>query len=145
MRIWMLLIVVPLSLLGSGCDIRPADGRFDLCDRLANVQKAFERAAQNPHAAAQIADPSEFVSRKIADHCVALNEIQVVGTHNSYHVAPIPELLATFVNIEPAALEWESPIARSVSSSRPRGSARLNSMYSPTPMAGSMQIDWPSS
>ena len=30
-----------------------------------------------------------------SDDCVRLNEIQVLGTHNSYHVAPPPALLAT--------------------------------------------------
>jgi len=30
---------------------------------------------------------------RIADHCVAMNEIQMLGTHNSYHVQPRPALL----------------------------------------------------
>ena len=28
------------------------------------------------------------------DDCVRLNEIQVLGTHNSYHIAPEPQILA---------------------------------------------------
>ena len=30
-----------------------------------------------------------------ADECIRLNEIQVLGTHNSYHIAPAPAVLAS--------------------------------------------------
>jgi hypothetical protein len=32
-----------------------------------------------------------------ADDCVALNHVQVLGTHNSYHIEPRPELLAALL------------------------------------------------
>jgi hypothetical protein len=42
---------------------------------------------------AGVADCSTITSGNI-DACVRLNEIQVLGTHNSYHIAPAPPLLA---------------------------------------------------
>jgi hypothetical protein len=41
-----------------------------------------------------LADCSAMTSANI-DDCVRLNEIQMLGTHNSYHVAPAPAVLAT--------------------------------------------------
>jgi hypothetical protein len=38
---------------------------------------------------------------------VRLNELQVLGTHNSYHVQPEPELLAFLIGIDSAALGLE--------------------------------------
>ena len=34
------------------------------------------------------------ITRENIDDCVRLNEIQVLGTHNSYHIAPAPAMLA---------------------------------------------------
>ncbi len=42
-----------------------------------------------------------------ADECVRLNQIQVLGTHNSYHVEPSPFLLEVFAAFEPQAQYWE--------------------------------------
>jgi hypothetical protein len=44
----------------------------------------------------QAARPAQCVTITSAniDDCVRLNEIQVLGTHNSYHIAPEPPLLA---------------------------------------------------
>ena len=36
-----------------------------------------------------------------------LNEIQVLGTHNSYHVQPIPELIDIYVGFDPDVILWE--------------------------------------
>ena len=46
-------------------------------------------------------------AKRYAMDCVRLNQVQVIGTHNSYHVVPGPALLSTFVNVDPASLEWE--------------------------------------
>ena len=43
---------------------------------------------------AAVADCSTPTATSL-DACVRLNHIQVIGTHNSYHVAPAPALLAT--------------------------------------------------
>jgi hypothetical protein len=45
------------------------------------------------HPAPAAADCSTITSEN-SDDCVRLNEIQVLGTHNSYHVAPAPPMLA---------------------------------------------------
>jgi hypothetical protein len=36
-----------------------------------------------------------------------LNEIQVLGTHNSYHVQPVPELIDIYVGFDSDAIYWE--------------------------------------
>jgi hypothetical protein len=44
------------------------------------------------------------------DDCMAdlrLNQIQVIGTHNSYHQRPAPAMLATSIRVNPAAKEWD--------------------------------------
>jgi hypothetical protein len=38
---------------------------------------------------------------------VRLNEVQVIGSHNSYHVQPLPELIDIYVNFDPNAIYWE--------------------------------------
>jgi hypothetical protein len=47
------------------------------------------------------------VAALYADHCVNLNQIQVLGTHNSYHVQPDPRLLRLYLAFAPAAMAWE--------------------------------------
>ncbi len=39
----------------------------------------------------------------VADNCMRLNHVQVIGTHNSYYVEPRPALLALIASIDPAA------------------------------------------
>ncbi|MEE9208705.1 MAG: phosphatidylinositol-specific phospholipase C1-like protein [Gemmatimonadota bacterium] len=39
----------------------------------------------------------------VADNCMRLNHVQVLGTHNSYHIEPRPALLALIASIDPAA------------------------------------------
>jgi hypothetical protein len=38
--------------------------------------------------------PCSTITAATLDDCVRLNEIQVLGTHNSYHIAPVPAMLA---------------------------------------------------
>jgi hypothetical protein len=38
---------------------------------------------------------------------VRLNEVQVIGSHNSYHVQPTPELIDLYVLFDPNAIFWE--------------------------------------
>lgn len=44
---------------------------------------------------------------KYADTCVRLDQIQVIGTHNSYHLQPRPTLFAALVFFDPMFLFWE--------------------------------------
>jgi hypothetical protein len=79
----------------------------DPCGPLGRLQEVFERIALHPRVQARVLELLDRVNEALADECVALNEIQVVGSHNSYHVIPRPVLLGAFVGIDPAALEWE--------------------------------------
>ena len=45
--------------------------------------------------AAQATDDCSRITQGNTDDCVRLNQIQLLGTHNSYHVAPPPSLLDT--------------------------------------------------
>jgi len=47
------------------------------------------------------------LNRGLAERCVRLNELQVIGSHNSYHVEPSPELLDLFLMFDPAAIAWQ--------------------------------------
>ena len=49
----------------------------------------------------------ERLRERVANRCVALNEIQVLGSHNSYHVQPRPELLTYLLGVASAFEAWE--------------------------------------
>jgi hypothetical protein len=89
----------------------PAHARgYDVCSILTFVQARLEAAYDRPATFRRgrgLARLVESFNRAVDDRCVALNEIQVVGTHNSYHLPPRPALLQLFAQIDPAALEWE--------------------------------------
>jgi len=86
----------------TGCD-----PNADPCRPLSRVQEVLERIAQHPFAGAKLLEIVDHVNEIVVDECVAMNEIQVIGSHNSYHVIPRPLLLGAFIGIDPAALEWE--------------------------------------
>lgn len=65
-----LAALYPLTMAGS----RPQDSR------------------QQPAAPGQAGPGCSAITRSNVDDCVRLNEIQVLGTHNSYHIAPPPAL-----------------------------------------------------
>lgn len=47
------------------------------------------------------------LARRYAGHCVALNQIQVLGSHNSYHIQPRPALFAALLAFLPETIAWE--------------------------------------
>jgi len=51
-------------------------------------------------AAARLAD-------RFAERCVKLNQVQVLGSHNSYHVQPRPRFFILLLAFDPAFLAWE--------------------------------------
>jgi Phosphoinositide phospholipase C, Ca2+-dependent len=67
---------------------RPLVPVFAACVMLGFCPQGLGRGAP------VLADCSAITSANI-DDCVRLNEIQMLGTHNSYHVAPAPAVLAT--------------------------------------------------
>lgn len=60
----------------------------------ARLERARQKAAEN-------------VAGNYADRCVALNQVQVLGTHNSYHLQPRADLFAILTLFDPAFLAWE--------------------------------------
>lgn len=47
------------------------------------------------------------LARTFANRCVAINHVQVLGSHNSYHVQPREPFFSTIVDLDAAALAWE--------------------------------------
>jgi hypothetical protein len=47
------------------------------------------------------------LAERYADQCVALNQIQVLGSHNSYHIEPRFDVLRLVKAFEPEAEAWE--------------------------------------
>jgi len=45
----------------------------------------------------------ELLSDWVADNCMRLNHVQVLGTHNSYHIQPRPALLQAIASFDPQA------------------------------------------
>ncbi|TMA56320.1 MAG: hypothetical protein E6J75_09965 [Deltaproteobacteria bacterium] len=72
------------------------------CTRWQSRLQQLEQSGEDP-ASRRL----RVLRNRIADGCVALNEIQVLGTHNSYHVQPRPALLAALLQIAPAFDAWE--------------------------------------
>ncbi len=44
---------------------------------------------------------------RVADRCVSLDELQVLGSHNSFHVQPRPTLFTALLTLSPAFEAWE--------------------------------------
>jgi hypothetical protein len=66
-------------------------------DRLARLEQAGNLDST----------PLRKLRNRIADRCVAMNEIQVLGTHNSYHVQPRPALMSLYLSTIPALEAWQ--------------------------------------
>lgn len=49
----------------------------------------------------------ERVAQGYADRCVGLNQVQVLGTHNSYHIQPPPILINAYLQFDPNAYQLE--------------------------------------
>jgi hypothetical protein len=41
------------------------------------------------------------------EQCVTLNEVQVLGSHNSYHIRPVEPLWSTLIDLDPGFGVWE--------------------------------------
>lgn len=44
---------------------------------------------------------------RYANRCISLNQVQVLGTHNSYHIQPDPVLIDLYVLFDETAIQWE--------------------------------------
>jgi hypothetical protein len=73
-------------------------GKSRDCPRLeALLAKLEARPAPSPALLRRL----ERLRRRVADRCVALNEIQVLGSHNSFHVQPQEPLFSLLVAFTP--------------------------------------------
>ena len=63
----------------------------------ALLQNRLARRELLPTTKPQAARRLERLRRRVADDCVALNEVQTLGTHNSYHIQPAPDLFSVLV------------------------------------------------
>jgi hypothetical protein len=95
----LLAIAALLAAAPAGAAVWGAKSRH--CDRLTAHLAARE---QDPDASPQ---RLRRLRERVANRCVALNEIQVLGSHNSYHVQPRPALLAYLLGLTPAFEAWE--------------------------------------
>ncbi|HEV7732738.1 MAG TPA: phosphatidylinositol-specific phospholipase C1-like protein [Candidatus Binatia bacterium] len=60
--------------------------------KIEALERRIERARGGPRP--QRLARLDRLTRKHADKCVRLNQVQVLATHNSYHIEPVPPLLA---------------------------------------------------
>lgn len=116
-RALVLLLALPLVLSLAACvpdAPRSGPGGID-CSRAARSLAFLEwlgRASEGHGLHALLDAWRHFAERRLAhglaEHCVRLNELQGVGTHNSYHVEPRPELFELLLAFDPQAfLEWD--------------------------------------
>ena len=47
------------------------------------------------------------LARRYANRCVSLNQVQVIGTHNSYHIQPDPVLIDLYLLFDETAIQLE--------------------------------------
>jgi hypothetical protein len=81
--------------------------------------------------AARAAVDCATITASNSDDCIRLNQIQVLGTHNSYHIAPEPQLLAA-LGANARDIDYSHrPLAEQLS----RGIRKLSSTSSPIRMA----------
>src|SRR3990172_8108681 len=72
---------------------RHSDGRDD---RAGVGRPAIDRLGGDEHY-------GRLLRRWVADNCMRLNHVQVLGTHISYHIQPRPALLQAIASFDPQA------------------------------------------
>jgi len=110
-RSWPVAALASLLL----CALAPPTAVADSheCDALATTLERLETLEQP--AAGRLRDPVgrwreqaiAVIARRYADRCVRLNQVQVIGSHNSYHIQPVPALIDIYSQVDPQAIFWE--------------------------------------
>ena len=79
------------------------------CDATAASLARLEALrAEYPDAVGSKVDRTiEILADRFADDCVRLNHLQVLGSHNSYHIQPEPDLFDLLLFFEPSLYVWE--------------------------------------
>jgi hypothetical protein len=88
--------VAPIALFGLTLALAGAHpaAAVPRCNHLATRIADLQIVSGNPGRIARL-------QRRYADRCVRLNEIQVLGSHNSYHLLPHPTLLSVLLALDP--------------------------------------------
>jgi Phosphoinositide phospholipase C, Ca2+-dependent len=78
-----------------------------LCGQLQRRVERVERQYQNVcrrrnGCSANVIRRFQSVSARYAEQCVAMNQVQVLGSHNSYHIEPRPTLMQALLNLTSA-------------------------------------------
>lgn len=89
-----------------------ADNASTKCDRVASRIDRFEYLAERferraPRFADYIRKIVDLYQAEYTESCVAMNQIQSLGTHNSYHQQPQQSLLDILLGISPFFGAWE--------------------------------------
>jgi Phosphoinositide phospholipase C, Ca2+-dependent len=110
-----LLAALPAAADGRAHRVRSAEPR----DACADSARALARLEHLRDELPQLAPWARFwlergveraverLARGYADRCVALNQVQVLGTHNSYHIQPVPILINAYLQFDPNAYQLE--------------------------------------
>jgi len=103
MRTRVLLALAVLLPVAVAASPPPSAGCRRMAARLATLEARVAEAAAlaSPRLLARLARHVE----RAQDRCVRLNEIQVIGTHNSYHVEARPALMSLLLQFEPTLFE----------------------------------------
>ncbi|MBW2447797.1 MAG: phosphatidylinositol-specific phospholipase C1-like protein [Deltaproteobacteria bacterium] len=80
---------------------------LNFCATAAFVQHVFEVQAEHSAAAGTFRLLLRYLNPVIAERCVRINEVQTIGSHNSYHVEPVQELIDLFLGFDPEAIFWQ--------------------------------------
>jgi hypothetical protein len=96
-RVAALLVLGLLALWSPGSSHALWGQKARGCPRWEARLAQLEQAGEDPNSLRL-----RTLRKKLATRCVAFNEIQVLGTHNSYHIAPRPQLLSLLVAFDSA-------------------------------------------
>jgi hypothetical protein len=103
----MLPFALLLSLLLAG----PASAETAACAAQSRMLGVLELLAALGHGFAPIQRALDQAALRAAlryaDRCVRLNQVQVLGTHNSYHIQPTPQLISIYLFFDPSAIQLE--------------------------------------
>src|SRR5262245_6544297 len=76
--------------------------KSDSCARWQAALERLEQAGEDPGS-----PRLRRLRGRVGNRCVALNVIQVLGTHNSYHIQPRPQLFSLLLAFDPSFQAWE--------------------------------------
>jgi hypothetical protein len=110
----LLLLLLPAAEALAEGGPPPGPGRERLCRNLERALGLLEWTASAPPGGQEGAwmrawreQAIRTTAFRFADLCVRIDHLQVLGTHNSYHLQPLPALLQILLLFDPAFIAWE--------------------------------------